>query len=300
MLQYVARPVPLVIVSAAIVLLAASLAAPRIAPRAHDVAGEVEKISVTKSIMVAPRLKVNVPETANASSNVSANASSQAASPAAPQIARVANLTIYVGDVDASAAKIGAMARRQGGDVFSLDVSGGSGTVEVRIPAERFDAMMNALARLGAVRERSTSAQDLGADITDSSAKLRNLRRTEADILRIMDRSGTVGQILEAENQLSDVRAQIETLEADLKTMRGRVSYSTITTELDAEPVSVPVRPQAPAQLANAWNNDVAALGQFTIGIVAILIWLVVFAPYAVVPAIAVWVLLARRKHAIR
>ncbi|MGA8840811.1 MAG: DUF4349 domain-containing protein [Candidatus Aquilonibacter sp.] len=287
---------PLVLVSAAIVLVAASLAASHIAPGVQNVAGEVEKVSISRSIMAARQLKVNVPETANASSSARA----QAASRAAPQIARVANLTIYVGDVDAALAKIGALAQKEGGDVFSLDVSGGTGNVEVRIPAVRFDATMNALARLGTVRERTVNAQDLGADITDSAAKLRNLRRTEGDILRIMDRSGTVGQILDAENQLSSVREQIETLEADLTSMRGRVTYSTITTELDAEPVSAPVRPRALDQLANAWRDDVASLGQFTIGMVAMLMWLVVFMPYALVPAIVVWVLLARRKHAVR
>ncbi len=288
MLQRVAHPVPLVILSGTIVLLAASLAAPHLAPRAQTFGFEVEKVTMNRSVLGSPT-------TSNG-----ANSNTSAESLAAPQIARVASLTIYVGDVDASVAKIGALARREDGDVFSLDVSRAAGNVEIRVPTARFDATIDALGRLGTVRERSTSAQDLSADITDSSAKLRNLRRTESDILRIMDRAGSVGQILNAENQLSDVRTQIETLEADLKSMRQRVSYSTITTQLSAEPVAPAVRPQALVQLANAWRDDVASLGQLMIAVVAMLLWLVVFAPCIGVPALIAWIVLARRKHAVR
>jgi hypothetical protein len=85
--------------------------------------------------------------------------------------------------------------------------------MSIRVPAGRFDAALAAVAQIGKVRDRSVSAQDLTGEITDSSARLRNLRRTEADIRKIMDRSGTIAQVLDAENQLSQVREQIETLE---------------------------------------------------------------------------------------
>ena len=288
MLQRVARPIPLVILSATIVLLVASVAGPHLAPRVPAIRNEVEKVSVATR------------GTIDASVPAALNVGSQSPSLAQAQIARVANLSIYVGDIDASVEKIGAVARSEGGDVFSLDLAPGTGTIEIRVPSQRFDAAMSALGRIGTMRGRSTAAEDLGGDITDSSAKLLNLRRTEADFLRIMDRAGSVAEILNVENQLSGVREQIETLEADLKTMRRRVTYATITTQLEAEPVAAPVHPQALAQLANAWRDDVAALGQFTVAIVALVLWVVVFAPYIAVPALVAWVVLARRKHAVR
>ncbi len=291
MLQRVARhPVSLTAVAAAIVLAAATVAAPYVAPRTYHTDSAVEKV------MVAPRTFDRIAS----SGNTQRNASAQAASLAAPEIAKTADMKLYVSDVDAAAAKIGMLARRESGDVFSSDISRETGSLEVRVPVSAFDTTMAALARVGVVRERSSSAQDLSADITDSSAKLRNLRRTESDILRIMDRSGTVEQVLNVENQLSDVRGQIEQLESDIKSMRQRVAYSTITTELDAEPATVPVHPSVGAQLANQWQDAIAHVGTFTLAIVALVMWLVVFAPYVVVPALIVWLLARRRKHAIR
>lgn len=296
MLQRVARhPAFLTAIAAAIVLAAATVAAPLIAPRAYQLGSQVEKVTLT------PRFEnVSAPLYNRVSAPYHQNASSKAPSLAAPQIAKTADLKLYVSDVDAAATKIGVLARRERGDIFSSDISRATGNLEVRVPVGAFDATMTSLARVGIVREQSSSAEDLTGDITDSAAKLRNLRRTEGDILRIMDRSGTVGEVLNVENQLSDVRGQIEELEADLKSMQQRVAYSTITTELDAEPATAPVHPSVGAQLANQWQDAVAHLGAFTLAIVALIMWLVVFAPYVIVPALVVWFLARRRKHAIR
>lgn len=293
MLQRVVRhPATLTAIAAAIVLAAATVAAPYVAPRMQRQDDRVEQVSVIKRVV-----HDRVAFSANASSSAP-SIMAPASSLVAPHIAKTANLTLYVSDVDAAAAKIGALAHREGGDVFSLDVSSQTGNIEVRVPVENFDATMSAVARVGNVRERVSSAEDLSANITDSSAKLRNLRRTEGDILHIMDRSGTVEQVLNVENQLSDVRGQIEQLEADIKSMRQRVAYSTITAELDAEPATVQVQPSAGAQLVNQWNDAVAHLGRLSLSIVAIVMWLVVFAPYIAIPVVIVWLLARRRKDA--
>lgn len=293
MLQRVVRhPATLTAIAAAIVLAAATVAAPYVAPRMQRQDDRVEQVSVIKRVV-----HDRVAFSANASSSAP-SIMAPASSLVAPHIAKTANLTLYVSDVDAAAAKIGALAHREGGDVFALDVSSQTGNIEVRVPVENFDATMSAVARVGNVRERVSSAEDLSANITDSSAKLRNLRRTEGDILHIMDRSGTVEQVLNVENQLSDVRGQIEQLEADIKSMRQRVAYSTITAELDAEPATVQVQPSAGAQLVNQWNDAVAHLGRLSLSIVAIVMWLVVFAPYIAIPVVIVWLLARRRKDA--
>jgi hypothetical protein len=289
MLQRAVRhPATLTAIAAAIVLATASVAAPLIAPHVGPIGMQVEKVTVTRQLEPA------------ALAGSSRNASSTAPSLVAPQIAETADLKLYVSDVDGALTKIAMLIHRESGVIFSSDLSRETGNLELRVPESNFGATMAALAHIGTVRESSSSAEDLSADIIDSSARLRNLRRTESDMLRIMDRSGTVGQILNVENQLSDVRGQIEQLEADLKSMHQHVAYSTITTELDAEPATVPVHPSVGAQLANQWQDAVAHLGAFTLGVVALIMWLVVFAPYVLVPSLIVWLLARRRKHAVR
>ena len=276
-------------IAAAVVLAVALAAGSRVTIRTSDIPlkGSVEHIAVTNGIAKYAPVAAPAPP---------------AASLAAPQIARTGRVSLFVGNVDAAVSALQRLARSEGGAVFSLDVSNGDGSIaqpngrmQLRVPAERFDAVMNGIAMAGKVRERSAGAEDLSGDITDSSARLRNLRRTEADIRRIMDRSGNVSQVMDAENQLSQVREQIETLESDLKSMRGRVAYATIDISMQAEASALPVQRTAAAQLASAWHDAVSAFGQTAIGIAAMLMWLIVFAPYVLAVLFAVWLVFRLR-----
>lgn len=287
--RWIASPLLYGALAAIIVLIGGALASSRLTVRTEQTSvGQVERVSVTKRIVVAPPQQRVV-----------------STSSLAPLIARTAKVSLYVANVDNGAASLTRIAQSNGGDVFSSDIANGdgataqpNGTMELRVPARRFDGVMDAIARSGTVREQSTSAQDLTADITDSGARLRNLRSTEADIRRIMERSGSVAQVMDAEMQLSQVREQIETLESELKDMRTRVAYATIDVDLQAEINSAPVVPNPASQLASAWHAAVASLGAITVGIVAFILWIVVFVPYLLAAALVVWLLARKRRRA--
>ena len=292
---------PVVAVAASLaVVLTAGVAASKLT--AGGSTQQVEKVAVPKRIMVQPMLKLNVPSDGEAGATATRGPDPEAPSLAAPQIARVGKVSLYTNSVEAAVSALSRLARRSGGDVFSLEVAnedagaGASATMDIRIPENRFDSAMNALPRIGKIRERSVSAQDLTGDIDDSAARLRNLRQTEADIRKIMDRSGDVAQIMDAENQLSAVRGQIETLESDIASMRGRVAYSTISLDVQAEVAGAPVEPTVSAQVTGAWQAALHSVSQFTVGLVALGLWLLVFAPYAALAALALWLLFAQMR----
>ncbi len=247
----------------------------------------------------------------NPAMNVAAAPPAPSAAPAngsafAPQIARTGKVSLFAGNVDNAVAALSQLAKRQSGDVFSLQLNNAdaatksSAAMDIRIPADRFDQAMNAVGQIGKVRERTVGAEDLTSNITDSSARLRNLRQTEADIRKIMDRSGTIAQVLEAENQLSQVREQIETLESDLKLMRTRVAYATISISVESEAASAPVEPTALSQLSSAWSAAIHQAEQLTVGIAATLLWLLVFVPYIALAAVLVFVVLTHVRKRVR
>ena len=114
----------------------------------------------------------------------------------------------------------------------------------------------------------------------------------------IMDRSGSVEQILDVENQLSQVREQIETLESSLKTMHEQVVYSTIDVSLSAETAAAPVEPTAASQLANAVHAASHAFAQSVVTLIAGLVWAIVFAPYLAIAAALAYLTARRLRHA--
>ena len=301
-------PIATVIVLAAFAIVGWQL---RPSPTSHWAPPAYERVAITKdAIQQAPApiaLKVGTPadgadRAAMSGTPAAQNAASSAASPrrapaSAPQIARTGQMSLYVNNVDNAVSALTALAHREGGDLFSLQVANAnaddgaaSGTMQIRVISDRFEDTMNAIAQIGKVRSRSVGAQDLTGDISDSQAQLTNLRNTESDIRQIMNRSGEISDVLDAENRLSDVRGQIEQLESQLKTMHTQVSYATIDIALQAEAGSSTVEPNALAQLGTSWQSAVHAMGQMTIGILASLLWLVAFAPYILVAIAAIFI----------
>ena len=266
----------------------------------------IEPISTMESVVPADAqalrpLRVNA---AAAPLAASGKAAARTSTAAAPQIARTGKLTLFVADAGAAVAALSSIARRRGGDVFSLQLASASAAnpasaqMQLRVPADQFDTTMNAAARTGKVREQSESAQDLTGDINDSAAQLQNLRRTEDDMRHIMDRSGSVEQILDVENQLSDVRQQIQTLEASLKTMREQVVYSTIDVSLSAETTVAPVEPPPASQLATALHAAWHAFSQSVVSLAAGVVWVLVFTPYVAVLAVLAFIAARRLRPA--
>jgi len=282
--------------AAVIIVFALGMAGSMLQPPRTDAMSEnVAQVGVTQAIHVSgpqARLKMQPPFAMKANaSGVAANQSMQnsLASEQIPHIARSATISLYVKDVDKAIAAINSLTRQKRGDVLSLDDqraadanSHASAKMQVRVPDGNFTDTLSGLGQAGIVRTQSIAAEDLSSQIVDSSARLRNLRRTEGDILKIMDRSGSVGQVLEAENQLTHVREQIETTDAEVKSMLNRVHYSTIDVSLEAEVASVPSAPAGLAQLATAWASATHAVAEFTLGILASLIWILAFAPFVV------------------
>lgn len=298
MIRYARNPVAISVAAAAIVVAGSMLAAPHLKTSVPSFPSRsVERVASQSEPVQQPKLMVNVPE--------------PAATPApqtglsAPLIARTASVSMIVPNVDRAIAASARVAREDGGDVFALDSSndgtaGENATMTVRIPAAGFDKSLARLARIGTVRSRSIKAEDLTANITDSSARLINLRRTESDIRKIMDRSGSVSQIMRAENRLSDVREQIETLEAEVKSMRTRVVYSTIDVEFVPQVQKVVPDRTVGARLRTNANRAWKSLTDVTIALLSAIIWAAVFLPYALaaVGSIAVLRLILRRYRA--
>ena len=292
------RPFATIVVALAIVLTFGALAQmvlQRRAPMATEVAfGTTEHVSMTKQV----KLAVTPPR----SNSAYANTPLEQGAVGTPEIARVGAITLLVPNVDKTVSDVSALTRGERGDVLSLDdkIDAQNGThpsalLEIRVPESRFENTLRSLGLIGTTQARSITAEDVSSQIVDTSARLRNLRHTERDIQKLMDRSGTVSEVLEAENQLSTVREQIETLDAQVTELRTHVRYSTISVTIEAEAASLVSEPGLAAQLSAAWNKSVHAAGAFTLGIVINAIWLIAFAPYLALAAGAYWIFRTRR-----
>jgi hypothetical protein len=218
-----------------------------------------------------------------------------------PQLIRTGNIYLIVPDVEAALRQLASVAQLQFGDIVSLDDQTPyqpgirhSAQVQISVPSDRFDQTMSALAALGTVQGRSISAENVSDQIVDAQARLRNLRRTEGDMLRIMDRAGKIPDVLEVTQQIAQVREQIEQLDAQLQSMQHRVAYSTISIGIQDEKPAATVEPSAGVQIEDAWKAALISVKKVSVRLVSRLLTIIAFAPFWL-PLVLIAVFLWRR-----
>ena len=208
-------------------------------------------------------------------------------------IIRTGHAGIEVDSLDVAIASIRALATRVGGFVANTVIQGGrdqlrSATLEVKVPADRFDEALAGLTPIGKIESVNVNTQDVGEEYVDITARVENARRLEARLIELLaNRTGRLQDVLSVERELARVREEIERYEGRLRYLRTRVATSSLSIAVhERAPLIVPVAGDGPITVAlrQAWRNFVAfiagliaSLGILVpLGVLAFAGWLIV------------------------
>ena len=165
----------------------------------------------------------------------------EASSMPAPMIARAASLTIRVKNVEASRSSLDAILARHHGYSAQLNVSspeyGPRGfQASLRIPAGELLPAIGEIKRLGRLENESQSGEDVTRQHADLVARLKTARETEERFRAILQqRTGKISDVLEVEQSIARVRGEIESMEAEQKTLEHRVDFASVEIQLAEE-----------------------------------------------------------------
>lgn len=121
-------------------------------------------------------------------------------------------------------------------------------TITYRIPAERWDETVDTLRGLATkVAGGETQATEVGSQIVDLEARLRNLRASEEVLVQIASGTGKVSDLLEVQARITDVRGEIELIDAQRVQLEDQVAYGTLVTTFGTEIAQV-------QQTAKEWD----------------------------------------------
>ncbi|MFN2168602.1 MAG: DUF4349 domain-containing protein [Anaerolineae bacterium] len=169
-------------------------------------------------------------------------------------IIRTGNLSMEVEDTRAAQATIETLVKRMAGEgafVVSSEEHGGIEgdqpyiTMSIRIPAARFDETMDRLAEMAVnVSNRTQSGQDVTEEYVDLEARLESLEAARQRLLSIMEEARSTKDLLEAEQQLTQREAEIESLKGRMQYLEQSARLSSIWIELQPYLLSQPVGDQ--------------------------------------------------------
>jgi hypothetical protein len=168
-------------------------------------------------------------------------------------IIRTGNISVAVDDTREAQDKIEQLVNSmaaQGGFVVSTNISGGSTDVSpyismtIRVPSERFDEVMDAIAALaaeGTVPTMNQTGQDVTEEYVDLASRLESLEAARDRLQEIMANAQTTEELLQAEAQLTQREAEIESIKGRMQYLSQSAALSSISIELSPYILSQPV-----------------------------------------------------------
>jgi hypothetical protein len=201
-----------------------------------------------------------------------------------PMIVRTAQLSLIAKGFEQARARAEEILKRHGGYIGQLNVtapenSGRTLTAVFRVPAAHLDAVLAELKKLGRVTSESQGGEEVTQQYVELEARLANARHTEqrlSDLLR--DRTGKLSDVLAFEKEIDRVRGEIESMEAQRKSLAGQVDYATLNATV-IEEYGAPLQLTPPSTSIRFRNAAVEGFQALAGGIVSVILFLLSTGP---------------------
>ncbi len=150
-------------------------------------------------------------------------------------IIKSGSLSIEVEKFDDAEAKISNVVKGYNGFIAnskSTSNSSGnkSGTITVKVPADKFDALVFEVSKIGKVMNQNIQANDVTEEYVDLEARLKTQKELEQRLVKLLnEKASRLTEVIEVEEKLASVRQKIESLEGKMKLLKSQSDLSTLT-----------------------------------------------------------------------
>ena len=153
-----------------------------------------------------------------------------------------ADIEIEVSEITNSIATVIAFTAKQGGFVErTINRKDGSASMTLRIPAALLKPTITRLETIGTVTHQNVSAEDVTEKYVDIDARLKNKIALRDRLKQLLDKSTVVKDILSIETELNRVQSDIDSMTAQIKSLKGRADFATIDLTLTRSKILGPL-----------------------------------------------------------
>jgi hypothetical protein len=213
------------------------------------------------------------------------------------------SMTVRVGRVDDAATQLEGLATAAGGfvggDTRDLDAGRSTATLVLRVPAEKFGGILDAIGKQigGQEVSRKVSTQDVTEKAIDLDARIQSQEASVERVRALLAKAESLTDITSIESQLTQREADLESMQADKRNLDDLTTLSTITVSLLGPQAAAP-KPKPKAE-TGFWPGLKGGWHAFAGAVRVLLLVLGAVLPFAVVlgvPILAVFWLRRRRR----
>jgi hypothetical protein len=109
-------------------------------------------------------------------------------------------------------------------------------TLEIKIPANNFDTFLGSVSATATkIDNKNISIRDVTTQFIDTKTRLDNKKILEGRYLELLKRASKISEMLEIENKLAQIRADIESSQGQMNYLNKQVAYSSLTIKFYTE-----------------------------------------------------------------
>ena len=162
-----------------------------------------------------------------------------------PPVIRQAALSISVpsGSFDSNLSMVRTLVEAAGGYIAGTDAQATqtsdtqnssirTGVINFMVPAANFDTTIDELSKVGKVQREHITGTDVSAQYVDLNARLANAEAQRDAMLALLKQATNINDIINVQNQIGQITAQIEQLKGQIKYLDDNTSYSSVTVTL--------------------------------------------------------------------
>ncbi len=151
-------------------------------------------------------------------------------------------ISLEVASVSNAVSSVSDIVRKSGGYIESKSASlETSASLTVRVPSRSLAPVMASLESIGKVTRRQVSSEDVTEQYVDVDARLKTKIALRDRLRALLDKAEGVKDILAIEKELSRVQGDIDSMQARLKALKGKVDLASISVSLKRRRILGPV-----------------------------------------------------------
>jgi hypothetical protein len=147
-------------------------------------------------------------------------------------------------------------------------------TVEIKIPVDQFDQVVNSLASLAfKLNERKIESEDVTAAVVDTRSRLESKKQVRLKYLDLLKQAKNMSEILQVQKEIDDIQEEIEAASGRINYLAHAAALSTI--RLTYFQVLNPGAigndgPSYGMRLLNSWKSGATWMGELVIGLLSV------------------------------
>ena len=165
----------------------------------------------------------------------------------------------------------------------------------IRVPAENLDGLVQQVKGVSNVVSYNERVEDVTLTYVDMETRILVLETERDRLLELMDQAETMSDLLEIEARLTQVRSNLESINAQLRVLQNQVSYSTVDLYISQVKAYTEVEEQTVWQrIASGFTKNLKNMGE---DLVDFFVWVVTYSPQLILWAgiITVVIIVLRR-----